>query len=65
LLILLNTLRHSGMKTVIGIWRNIDKPKGSMIGNDSRVWLRNLRETATIPLNSGIVQVSASDLFMI
>jgi len=25
------------MMTAIGTWRNIDKPKGLMIGNDSKV----------------------------
>jgi len=34
--------------TAIKTWRNIDKPKESMIGNDSRIQLRKQNVTSSI-----------------
>ena len=36
------------MMTAIGTWRNIDKPKGLMIGNDSKVQSRNCKQELQI-----------------
>ena len=44
----LNTLRHSGIMIAIRTWRDIDKSKELITGNDSRVQSRKQNITSSI-----------------